>query len=68
MDKECISGIVPNYKKLGNLTTCNSMNGHRRVLSKWNKPDKERQILYVFTYMWNLKNKTNKCNKIETDS
>ena len=29
------------------------------------KPDRERQILYDFTYMWNLKNKT---NKIETDS
>ena len=22
--------------------------------TKWNKPDTERQILYEFTYMWNL--------------
>ena len=29
---------------------------------------KERQILYVFTDLWNLKHKTNKYNKTETDS
>ena len=26
----------------------------------WNKSDRERQILYAVTYMWNLK----KCNKL----
>ena len=26
--------------------------------SKWNKSDRERQMLYDITYMWNLKNKT----------
>ena len=26
-----------------------------------NKSDRERQILYDITYMWNLKNKANKC-------
>ena len=25
---------------------------------KWDKSDRERQILCNFTYMWNLKNKT----------
>ena len=29
---------------------------------------RERQILYVFTYMWNLKKKTNKYNKPKSDS
>ena len=27
--------------------------------------DRERQILYIFTYLWNIKNKTNKYNKIK---
>ena len=31
------------------------------------KSERQRQI-YVFIYMWNLKNKTNKYNKTETDS
>ena len=26
--------------------------------AKWNKPEKERQILYDITYMWNVKNTT----------
>ena len=25
--------------------------------TKWSKPDRERQILYDITYMWNLKKK-----------
>ena len=29
------------------------------MLSKMS--ERERQILYVVTYMWNLKNKTNEC-------
>ncbi len=31
--------------------------------AKWNKSDRERQILYDFTYMWNLKTKTNEQTK-----
>ena len=27
--------------------------------AEWNKSDREKQILYVITYMWNLKNTTN---------
>ena len=30
--------------------------------------DRERQILYDLTYMWTPKNKTNKQNKMKTDS
>ena len=37
--------------------------------TKWSKPDREKQILYDITYMWNLKNNTNECIcKTETDS
>ena len=31
----------------------------REYYVKWNKSDKEKWILYDFSYMWNLKNKTN---------
>ena len=30
--------------------------------------DRERQILYFITYVWNLKNKVNEYNKIQRDS
>ena len=30
--------------------------------------DRERQMLYIFTYVWNLKNNTNEYNKTETES
>ena len=36
---------------------------------KWSNSDRERQVLYDITYMWNLKNDTNELiNKIKTDS
>ena len=31
--------------------------------SKWNKSDRERQMLYDITYMWNLKKKTSEYNE-----
>ena len=37
--------------------------------SKWSKSERERQILYDITYMWNLKYATNELiYKTETDS
>ena len=36
------------------------MNGPRGYNSKLNKSERERQIPYDFTYMWNLKSKINK--------
>ena len=35
--------------------TCSNMDGLGGHSAKWNKPDRERQILYDITYMWNLK-------------
>jgi len=46
----------------------NNMDGPGGYYDQWNKSDKEIQIPYVFTYMWNLKNRMNKYNKIESDS
>ena len=36
---------------------------------EWNKSERERQIPYDITYMWNLKDDTNELNyETETDS
>ena len=45
--------------KKGHLVICGNMNGPRGYYAKWNKSDREIQILYDFTFMWNLKIKTN---------
>ena len=43
--------------KEGNIAICSNMGRPRGYYAKWNKSDRERQILYDFTYMWNLENK-----------
>ena len=44
---------------------CNNMNRPRGYYAKWNKSDRERQIPYDFTYMCNLKHKTNEQTKLK---
>ena len=62
MDKEivacvcvCIYIYIYSAIKKWNLAICNNMDGPRGYYAKWNTSDRERQILYDFTYMWNLK-------------
>ena len=44
------------------------MNGTGGYYAKWNKADRERQIPYDITYMWNLKYNTNEhIYETETD-
>ena len=46
------------------------MEVYNRYYAKWNKSDRGRQILYDFTFRWNLKIKTkqiNPYNKTETE-
>ena len=43
-------------KKEWNVAICSNMDGPRGYHTKWSKSDRERQILYDITYMWNLKN------------
>ena len=50
-------------KKEWNPAFCNNMDDPRRYYAKWNKPGRERQTLYNFTYMWDLKTKTNEQTK-----
>ena len=48
---------------------CSNMDETRDSHTKWNKSDRERQIPYDITYMWNLKYNTNKLiYETETDS
>ena len=64
MDKEDVVYIytikyyLPLKKR--NLAVCDNMDGSREYYPRCNKSDKERQKLNDFTWMWNLKNKTNK--------
>ena len=64
MDKEeevhIYHGILLSYKKEKNLAICNNIDGTRGYCTEWSKSDRERQMLYDFTYMWNLKSKINK--------
>ena len=38
-----------------NIAICSNMVGPRDYHTEWSKPDRERQILYDITYVWNLK-------------
>jgi len=54
--------ILFSHKKRMN-SICNNMDGSREYNAQQNKPVRERQILYDFTHMWNLRNKTNEQRK-----
>ena len=73
MDKEDMAyihnGILLSHKKEWNFAICSNMDGLGGHCAKWNKSNREIQMLYVISYMWNLKNTTNsEYNKIEIDS
>ena len=59
MDKEdavhIYNGILVSHKKEWNNAICSNMGGPRDYHAEWSKSDRERQISYHITYMWNLK-------------
>ena len=56
------------YLPTDNNAICSNMDGPRDYQTKWSKSDRERQIPYDITYMWNLKYDTNELiYKTETD-
>ena len=56
-------------KKEWNNPICSNMIGPRDYQTKWSKSERERQIPYDRTYMWNLKCDTNELiYKTEADS
>ena len=68
--RAAVHGITKSRAKLNDWTTtncftvekkenhaiCDNMDGPRGHYAKWDKSDRERQILYGITYMWKLKN------------
>ena len=63
------NGILLGHKKDQNNAICSNMDGIRDSHSKWSKSEREGQIPYAITYMWNLKYGTNELiYKRETDS
>ena len=46
-------------KKEQNNAICSNMDATRDYHTKWSKSERERQIPYDITYMWNLKYNTN---------
>ena len=69
MDKEDIvhththtnvyNGILLSHKQEWNFDICSNVDGLGGNYAKWNKSDRERQMLYDITYVWNLKNTAN---------
>ena len=49
------NGILLSHKKEWNNAICSNMDGPRDKYTKWSKSERERQIPYDITYMWNLK-------------
>ena len=73
MDKEDVvhryNGILLSHKKERNNAICSNMDGPRDYHTKWSKSERERQIPYDITYMWNLNYNTNEhIYETETDS
>ena len=63
------NGVLLSHKKEWNNAICSNMDGLRDHHTKWSKSDRQRQIPYDITYMWNLKYDTNELiYKTETDS
>ena len=54
-----IDNITYPLKKESNLAICDNMDRPGGYYAKWNRSDRERQIPYGVTYMWNPKSKTN---------
>ena len=50
-------GLVRSHKKEGNLSIWSNTEGPWGYYAKWSKSDRERQIPYDLTYMWNRKAK-----------
>ena len=48
------NGILLSHKKKLNWVICSEVKGPRVCHTEWSKSDKERQISYDITYMWNL--------------
>ena len=53
------NGILFSHEKEGNPVIYNNINVPWGHYAQWDKSNRERQISYDITYMWNLKYDTN---------
>ena len=60
------NGILLSHKNEQNNAICSNM-GTTRDYIKWSESERERQIPYEISYMWNLKNGTSE-SICETES
>ena len=58
MDKEDVvhiyNGILLSHRKKRNWVICSEVDGPRVCHTQWSKSEREKQILYINAYMWNL--------------
>ena len=53
------NGVLLGYKKKWNWVICSEVDGPRVCHTEWsNKSEREKQIPYANTYIWNLKKKS----------
>ena len=56
MDKDVVhiyNGLLLSHKKERSNAICSNMDGPRDYHAKWSKLDRERQISYDISHMWN---------------
>ena len=53
--KHTHNGILLSHKNGGNIAICYNMNEPGGLCAKWNKSERERQVLYGISYICNLK-------------
>ena len=54
------NGILLSHKKERNWVICKDEDGPRNYYIGWSKSEREKQILYINTYMCNLENSIGK--------
>ena len=48
------NGILLNHNKEWSFAICRDMDGPRDCHVEWSKSEREKQILHISAYMWNL--------------
>ena len=56
------NGILLSHRKKQYWVFCNEVDGSRVCHTEWSKSEREKQIPYAKTYIWNLKKKKKKEN------
>ena len=51
------NGILLGHKKKQNWVICSEVDGVRVCHTEWSKSEREKQIQYANTYIWNLRTK-----------